>query len=207
MADKKTVVTGKIKVNGNQKRHQIVRKVVGAFIEFEHNRKGKGIAFRHRVENLPNSGKLFITRPGKKYGFDFKVNIPANSGLGEKHAEIATDLRNKRQENPQGFDKLLSAATKVYKCSENDVDVILSNTPNLCGAFNTGAGVEVFLKVIKWLFIMEDIHYWSYEGRAFLFNGLRYFAETGNSESENPPKLKSLMQDSGTEWVPAEDLQ
>ena len=214
MAGKKTVITGEVKINGKQKRHQIVQTVVNTFINFEHNKKGKGIAFRYKVEGLPNGGELFIARPSRyKFGFDFIVNIPANSGLGGKHTEIATDLRNKRQESPQGFDELLSAVTEVYKCSENDVDVILSNTPNLCRSFSAGANVEVFLKVVKWLFIMEDMVYWDNEGRAFLFNFLRYTAlETDESrlkealdKVKNPDRLKSFIRKSGIEWIPVED--
>ena len=33
---------------------------------------------------------------------------------------------------------------------------------------------DILLKVIKWLFIMEDIIYWHYEGRAFLNNFFAY---------------------------------
>ena len=34
-----------------------------------------------------------------------------------------------------------------------------------CINFNTGFTAEHILKVIKWLFIEQDIAYWSYSGR------------------------------------------
>lgn len=35
------------------------------------------------------------------------------------------------------------------------------------------AKVDVLLKVIKWMFIMEDIVYWNYPGRSMLYNALK----------------------------------
>lgn len=60
----------------------------------------------------------------------------------------------------------------MYNCSENDVDRVLERYPNLQTAFKTGAKIDVVLKVLKWMFIMEDIIYWNYEGRAKLYNFL-----------------------------------
>jgi hypothetical protein len=81
-------------------------------------------------------------------------------------------LRNKKQENQQRFGELLQVITEIYNCSENDVDRVLGNYANLQASFQTGAKVDVFLKVVKWMFIMEDIVYWNYQGRAMLYNVL-----------------------------------
>ncbi len=216
MAGKKIIITGKIRINRKQKRHQIVQSVVNAFINFEHNQKGKGVTFRYKVENLPNSSNLFIVRPGHKKNFDFKVDVIESFSIGEgSHKEIAADLRKKRQENPKKFARLLDALTEIYKCSENDTDKILRlrKYTGLNKSFKKSAKAEILLKVIKWLFIMEDIVYWDNEGRAFLFNFLRYAAtETNESrlkealeKVKNPDRLKSFIKKSGIEWMPVED--
>jgi hypothetical protein len=213
MTKEKTIIKGKhIEINSPLARHKIVKKVVNTFIKVEYRKKGKGMVFRYPVEDLPK-GQLFISRPGHKKNFDFKVEVIKNLGLGEgNHIEIAEDLRKKKHKNPQRFKDLLNAITQIYDCSENDVDKLLAKYPDLDKLFPIGAKVEVILKVMKWLFIMEDIVYWDNEGRAFLYNFLVYFAkETDNNrlknaleKIKNPERLKSFMKKCGIEWTPAE---
>ncbi len=164
-------------------RHEIVKKIVNTFINTEYQQRGKGVQFWYPVERLPGNvqllpenAQLFILRPGglRKWNFDFKVNVVPEFGLGRgSHEEIASDLSRKKQENPQKFGELLEAINEIYSCSENDVDRVLGKYPHLQSSFQTGAKVEVLLKVIKWMFIMEDIVYWNYEGRAKLYNYLK----------------------------------
>ena len=71
---------------------------------------------------------------------------------------------------------------------------------------------DVLLKVIKWLFIMEDIIYWHYEGRAFLYNFFRYVIFEANKEilkdtldkirqrKIKPDKIKKLLENIGLGW-------
>lgn len=212
MKKEKIIITGKmIEIKGTLARHKIVKKVVNTFIKTEYRKKGRGVIFQYPVENLPD-GQLFIIRPGHKKNFDFKVEVIANLGLGEgSHIEIATDLRKKKQKNPQKFGDVLNAITQIYDCSESDVDKILSSYPNPDKSFQTGAKVGVILKVVKWLFIMEDIVYWDNEGRAFLFNFLRYVSEEPDDNRlkeaiekvKNPDRLKSFMRKCGIEWIPS----
>jgi hypothetical protein len=181
----KQVICNPIEIKGSMTRHEIVQKVVNTFIDTEHEQRGRGVKFWYPVEQLPSSlqllsedkdNRLFIFRPGglQKWNFDFKVNVTPELGLGRgTHAEIASDLSNKKQENPQEFVKLIDAIEEIYSGSENDVDKVLAKYPHLQASFQTGANVEVLLKVIKWMFIMEDIVYWNYEGRAKLYNYLK----------------------------------
>jgi hypothetical protein len=138
------------------------------------------------------------------------VDVIPIFGLGEgKHIEIAHDLRKKKKENKRKFKDLFNAITEIYKCRENDVDKILEKYNDLNKSFKKGAKVEVLLKIVKWLFIMEDIVYWDNEGRSFLFNFLKYVAEeTDNNrlkkaikKVKNPDLLKNFMKKAGIEWV------
>jgi len=209
----KNIITCKmIEIKGSMARHKIVKKVVDRFIKTEYRKKGKGITFQYPVENLPD-GPLFIIRPGHKKNFDFKVDVIANFGLGEGgHIEIAEDLRNKKRKNQKNFKNFKKAITEIYNCTENDVDLVLKKYSISNKSFRTGAKIEVLLKVVKWLFIMEDIVYWDNEGRAFLFNFLMYVAQETNNKRlkeaiekvKNPDRLKSFMNKLGIEWTPYE---
>ena len=179
----KQLICNPIEIKGSMTRHDIVQKVVNTFINTEYEQRGRGVKFWYPVEQLPNNleqmledTRLFIFRPGglRKWNFDFKVNVTPELGLEKgTHAEVATDLRNKKQENPQEFEKLIEAIEKIYSGSENDVEQVLTKYPDLQTSFRTGAQVGVLLKVLKWMFIMEDIVYWNYDGRAKLYNFLK----------------------------------
>jgi hypothetical protein len=208
---KKSITCNRIQIKGGLPRNEIVRKVVNTFIKTEYQKKGKGVTFRYPVEKLPSNGHLFIARPGHKKNFDFKVEVTEEMGLKEgKHEQVVLDLRVKKQCNPQGFGDFLRAAEEVYHCSENDIDRLLPRYSNLKGAFDTGAEVEVILKIMKWMFIMEDIVYWDVEGRAFLYNFMLYVVNE-NDESrlreamekvKDPDRLKSFMKKAGMTWIP-----
>ncbi len=179
----KQVICTPIEIKGSMTRHDIVQKVVNTFINTEYEQRGRGVKFWYPVEQLPSSlqqliedARLFIFRPGglQKWNFDFKVNVTPELGLGKgTHNEIAADLRKKKQENPQEFDNLLEVIKEIYSGSENDVDQVLKKYPNLQVSFQNGAQVGILLKVLKWMFIMEDIVYWNYDGRAKLYNFLK----------------------------------
>jgi hypothetical protein len=183
----KQVICNPIEIKGSMTRHEIVQKVVNIFINTEYEQRGRGVKFWYPVEQLPISlqlpllseekdNRLFIFRPGglQKWNFDFKVNVTPEMGFGKgKHEDIALDIRNKKQENPQKFSKLLEAIDKIYSGSENDVDKVLVKYPDLQASFQTGAQVDILLKILKWMFIMEDIVYWNYDGRAKLYNFLK----------------------------------
>jgi len=207
----KIIKCNRIKIKGDLPRNEIVRKVVNTFIKTEYQKKGKGVAFRYPVEKLPGNRHLFIARPGHKKNFDFKVEVTEEMGLKEgKHEQVVLDLRVKKQCNPQEFEDFLRAVEEVYHCSENDIDRLLPRYSNLKGAFDTGAEVEVILKILKWLFIMEDIVYWDVEGRAFLYNFMLYVANESDENRlreamekvKNPDRLKSFMKKAGMAWIP-----
>jgi len=208
---KKIIICNRIDIKEPLPRHEIVREMVNTFIKTEYQEKGKGVEFRYPVENLPDNKQLFIVRPGHKKNFDFKVEVIEEMRLEEgKHNQIALDLRRKKQENQQKFEDLLQAIEKIYHCSENDINRLLAMYSGLKKAFQIGAEVEVILKVVKWLFIMEDIVYWDNEGRAFLYNFLVYVAnerdenrlEEAMLKVKDPDRLKSFMKKCGMVWLP-----
>jgi len=60
----------------------------------------------------------------------------------------------------------------MHDCVDNNIDNLMKKHNITNDSFTRGGKVEVFLKVVKWMFIMEDIVYGSYEGRTKLFKAL-----------------------------------
>ena len=163
-------------IKGKLTRHEIVQTVVNVFIQTEFENRGKGVRFNYPVERFTDGSSLFIFRPAglRKWNFDFKVNVTPEMGLGKgTHAEIAMDFTNKKKENERGFVELIKTMEEMCTGSEADVSEILKKYPSLQTSFQTGSNVEVLLKVLKWMFIMEDIVYWNYDGRMKLYNYLK----------------------------------
>ena len=205
MARNKKVIEGpEIKIIKPLGRFEIVKRVVFHFIEFEKDKKGKGIEFRYPVEELFTGEKLYIHRPGVKWNFDFKVEIPPNSGLKEgKHNQIALLLRSIKNSNEHEFNEVWKIIRNLYHCTNNDVDEMLKQAQIPKTIDNII--IDILLKVIKWLFIMENVIYWHYEGRAFLYNFLKYVIYEEDKErlkdvlkkKIKPHKIKKLL---GKNW-------
>ena len=93
-------------------------------------------------------------------------NINYAEGTGKrrrnypKHTDIETDLVNKKNENLELYRKLYDLIDDVYNCKDISSEEISKLT------FTTGYSAEHILKVLKWLFIEQDIRYWNYSGRA-----------------------------------------
>ena len=145
-----------------------------------------------------------------KWNFDFKVEVPINGGLEEgRHDQIALILRRIKKQEEEEFNKLWKMIFNLYHCKDNDVDSMLRKNPLI---YEGAPKTEILLKVIKWLFIMEDIIYWHYEGGAFLYNLFAYVINEKNDKRlENtlsgirerkvkPNKVKKLLKICSIEW-------
>jgi len=179
----KKVICDMIEIKGSFTRHELVQKIINIFIDTEYKERGRGTQFRYPVENLSSNAqgslietKLFILRPGglQKWNFDFKVDVTPEMGLERgRHKDIASDLSDKKNEDPEKFKQLMQLIDELSSCSETDVDKLLIKYPNLQASFQSGGKIETLLKVLKWMFIMEDIVYWNYDGRLKLHNFLK----------------------------------
>ena len=123
--------------------------------------------YTYYVETLEDGNRVYLSRPAfLNKGFDFVIRIE-NADYGHKgsyknipsHKDISADLKTKKAENPEMYKKFHVLLKKIFEChdvSKEEYDSI---------HFNSGFSPEHILKVIKWLFIEQDIAYWSYSGR------------------------------------------
>ena len=139
---------------------------------------GKGdLASRYRyyVEILKNGKKIYLNRPATlNYGMDFTVHLentqfrlqgPARDM--PSHSNIIDDLKQKQLENFCEYEKVKKILNKLYNCefvNEEEYSNIY---------FAIGIEIEGILKIVKWLFLEQDVTYWNYSGRGMLYQCLK----------------------------------
>ena len=123
--------------------------------------------YKYFVETIRDGRKIYLLRPTfLNKGIDFQVWVERLDGEKDKkpsHKSIFEDLKDKKQEDPIKFKELLVLIDRVWKC-EDPENILEQNELE----FRTGWPVELFLKVLKWLFVEQDITYWNYDGRSML---------------------------------------
>ncbi|TFG24855.1 MAG: DNA adenine methylase [Promethearchaeota archaeon] len=156
-------------------RNELRKFVVLKFME-ENPGKGTGdliSRYKYIVEIFPDGRKLYLIRPARrKYGFDFQIwmenwNNEGNNKL-PSHDDIIQDLKIKKEENQAYFILLLKSIDKVFICEDDDRIFNMLNEKNV--TFSEGEDIAVLLKIIKWMFIEQDIRYWNFSGRFKLKN-------------------------------------
>ncbi|WP_304181978.1 Dam family site-specific DNA-(adenine-N6)-methyltransferase, partial [Leptotrichia trevisanii] len=139
---------------------------------------GKGeLASRYKyyVEILKNGEKIYLNRPATlNYGMDFTVHLentqfrlqgPARDM--PSHSNIIDDLKQKQLENFCEYEKVKKILNKLYNCefvNEEEYSNIY---------FAIGIEIEGILKIVKWLFLEQDVTYWNYSGRGMLYQCLK----------------------------------
>lgn len=129
--------------------------------------------YKYYVESLIDGNRIYLRRPANLHnGFDFVVcveNINFNPKGRKrnypKHEDIINDLIFKFKENPHTYLKLYSILESTYLCKK----AIISINNN---EFKSGFPCELIIKVLKWLFIEQDIRYWNYSGRDMLWESI-----------------------------------
>ena len=152
-----------------------MRRLIDAFFE-EKMGTGSGeqaSKYIYYVETLNSGDRVFLKRPANlHYGFDFLVCVEninyAKIGNRKRnypsHDDIGKDLLLKKQENPVMYARFYELLKQVYECH----DVPDSKLDEI--VFDCGLAPDHIIKVIKWLFIEQDIRYWNYSGRAMTWN-------------------------------------
>ena len=158
-------------------RNDVRMRVINEFAN-ETPGQGRGAAasrYTYYVETLADGRRVFLRRPASIYqGFDFVVKVEnSNFAAPNKrarsapsHQDIISDLEMKRSSNPTEYARLYALIEKVYAC--HDVTDSELQSP----VFSSGFSTEEIIKILKWLFIEQDIRYWSYSGREMLWSGI-----------------------------------
>lgn len=144
--------------------------------------------YKYTVERFSDGRKLHLIRPAQyKMGFDFQIWMEnwnkSNTNKMPSYKDIIQDLRLKEEENKYYFRILLNAIEKIFICEDDDRILTWLKVKNI--QFSAGEGIDVLLKIIKWMFIEQDIRYWNFSGRLklkkFININFNLFAEDDNN--------------------------
>ncbi len=158
-------------------RNTIRMRLVHLFAKEKPGKGKKDLASRYIyfVETLQNGSRIYLQRPANLHnGFDFlicieKYNFAATGKRKRnypKHEDIINDLKIKKSENPEMYRELYAILKQVHSCHE------ISDESYASIQFHQGFPVDMIIKIIKWLFIEQDIRYWNYSGRDMLWSGV-----------------------------------
>jgi hypothetical protein len=89
------------------------------------------------------------------------------SGSHPSHKDVTDDLKKKKEENPLEFESVMLLIQRLYACEQ------VSDEEMRRLKFTIGHPIELILKVIKWMFIEQDVTYWNWSGREMLFTRIQ----------------------------------
>ncbi|WP_323659084.1 hypothetical protein [Aliarcobacter butzleri] len=172
----------------NSSRKIIRDRIVDLFKE-EVAGTGKGIHSTkviYCVEKTLKNEIIYLQRPAMlNKGFDFTVNVkdylfkaPTKKNQNRltttpRHDSIFYPLKLLKNSNSNEFNLMMEAIEKIYYCEEPSLILMQSKYSILNNKVVDGVEYETLLKIIKWLFIEQDVTYWNFSGRAMFYQGLK----------------------------------
>jgi hypothetical protein len=135
--------------------------------------KEKGFRrYRYNVEKCTDGSIVYLTRPTRNAGVDFQVCVEGfrsrKSGSNRpSHPDVVLDLRRKLRAKPRLKKELFYAISDVFECVEPSRAI--RRHPRIL-KLAVGLPIDKVLRVIKWLFIEQDVAYWLGTGRNMLMH-------------------------------------
>jgi len=158
--------TKELKIS-DETRKGLRRKVLDAWQDEEENSR-----YRYNVETAKDGKEIYLLRPTwLNKGLDFQVNLEgfkSKSQQAPKHGDLIGDLADKKNESPEKYRQLREMIDLVYGCVEPEE---AQKYPDL--SFKAGLPVDAILKLLKWLFIEQDLTYWNNSGRRMFMNAIK----------------------------------
>jgi hypothetical protein len=130
----------------------------------------------YEVERCRDGSRVYLHRPTYKHGLDFAVSVEGFKSLLRKrkskstrpsHGDVFKDLRYKVKHCPKMKEDLFGAVTAIYECTEPQTAV--RRFPRIKN-ISHGLPIDKILRIIKWLFIEQDVTYWLGTGRNMLMS-------------------------------------
>ena len=135
--------------------------------------------YRYNVETFSETGVIYLHRPAfLNKGCDFTVHctplIARDDGkkfTNPRHQDLVREILLITHEIPNFKEDIMSSINDVYECK--NIQII---SAEVCAKFhdkNLSVRFECVLKVLKWLFVEQDITDWNTSGRQMLLNEIQ----------------------------------
>ncbi|WP_423909444.1 hypothetical protein [Candidatus Spongiihabitans sp.] len=147
------------------------------FILNEWGKEAVGKKYRYFVEVLDNGKHIYLERPASlNKGCDFKILIEDlflyKNGYDRppSHTDLIDDLMDKKKLlDSQTWSHLIRSIEAVHQIISYEMPSDCKNKINNLGTMS----VEQIQLLCKWLFIEQDITYWSGDGRDMLLKRIK----------------------------------
>lgn len=134
--------------------------------------------YTYYVEDIADGSKIFLRRPAPlNKGVDFTINSDNYTFLcGTRnmhcpsHPSIFAILSLYCNKNQLYYDQVLKPFIHRIYDVDNILDIEYRSLQNFSGI---DYPTELLVKLLKWLFIEQDVTYWNKSGRAMLMDGLK----------------------------------
>ncbi len=156
-----------------EKDRKTIRDELVKLFQAENVGKGKGsLSTRviYCVEKIDNE-IIYLKRPAPlNKGFDFEIHTKSKIFGGRiksrpRHQDILNNLNQLKMLDKMMFTSVQKIVDEIYLCNDKNIDSINFQFNNL--------NVTILLKLIKWLFLEQDITYWSFSGREMFYKALK----------------------------------
>lgn len=133
------------------------------------------IKTRYYVETLRNGKRIYIERPTfLNKGCDFVlyaedvITCKNGNDKAPSHNDVLRDLTIKRRAlTTEQYTKLLEAIKCIY-----ELKPYAEAEAHICKLPQVNWDYELLLKLLRWLFIEQDITYWAGDGRKMLYTAI-----------------------------------
>jgi hypothetical protein len=163
-----------------QNRKEIRNNLILEFLKEAPGTDGETSRYFYYVEKTKENIDIYLKRPARlNKGMDFEVHAEdflftnvSDSGRVSRatrpsHSAILNDLRIKKKESPSQYKSVQLLIERLYNCNSIEQKEYINI------GFKKGYHIELVLKIIKWLFIEQDVTYWNWSGRQMFYSKLK----------------------------------
>ncbi len=164
-----------IQINdGNfEQNRKIIRDELVKLFQNEKAGQGKGSLSTRVIYCVEKIGNeiIYLKRPAPlNKGFDFEIHTKSKLFEGRvksrpRHQDILNNLNKLKMLDETIFTNVQKIIDEIYLCNDKNIESIDFQFNNL--------NVTILLKLIKWLFLEQDITYWSFSGREMFYKALK----------------------------------
>jgi hypothetical protein len=165
-------------------RDKIRRDLAAAFLDERPGSEDESHQYMYIVEKAAGGLNVLLVRPTwLNKGFDFEIRVPECSFRGKKgswsarpsHDNLCSILHAVQAVHPKRFSSVQDGVRQAFACEDYGksvaecADIPILEIEDMRG----DAAADIAILIARWMFIEQDITYWTRSGRHMLMSKLR----------------------------------